>query len=157
MLSLAWSEQTSTMCQGMPEGAEESNYSEFHTAALVSKHDSRQCRIYVNNVRKQRETWDNLVFNKNTNPPPLWRGHDLIEHKRCTAFVLGRIVIDMFALHIKQHCASCQFFSALPLLYVWKTTLILSLAPRWNMEMRISMLAYWMLPVCPLINSCQTS
>lgn len=37
----AWREPTITMCRGVPEGFEESNYSGFHTAALVSKHSSR--------------------------------------------------------------------------------------------------------------------
>lgn len=36
----AWTEPTITVCRGMPEGFEESNYSGFHSAALVSKHDS---------------------------------------------------------------------------------------------------------------------
>lgn len=37
----AWREPAITMCRAVPEGFEGSNYSGFHTAALVSKHSSR--------------------------------------------------------------------------------------------------------------------
>lgn len=49
------------------------------------------------------------------------------------------------------------FFSALLLLYSWETTLMQRLSTQVNMEMRINMLTHSVPPVCPWINSCQTS
>lgn len=51
------------MCRATPKGVEQSNYSGFHTVALVSKHTQLrlQCRTHLNNVKKQRATWDGFI------------------------------------------------------------------------------------------------
>lgn len=60
------------MCRATPEGVEQSNYSGFHTAALVSKQLRLQCRTHLNNVRKQRATRDEFrsIFSEQKKHPP---------------------------------------------------------------------------------------
>lgn len=58
------------MQRATPEGVEQSNYSGFHTAALVSKHTQLrlQCRTHLNNVRKQRMYFIQVFGTKKHSP-----------------------------------------------------------------------------------------
>lgn len=100
------------MYRATPEGVEQSNYSGFHTAALVSKHTQLrlQCRTHLNNVRKQRATWDefySIFWNKKkktlTRHPRLCPCFAPAQTKRQTRVCCGHSETEyLFVVHFEQ-------------------------------------------------------
>lgn len=151
---LIWTDQRNVPGNAM--GVVESNYSGFHTAALVSKHDS-DCNAQLiwimlsenrgrqgNGlfVREERETWDNFRQKNTTRLQPC---ATMCWAQKVHCFFVFRQIVKWYLFCFAFQAAFCHktvFYSALLLSYLWKTTLMLGLAPRWNMEMRINLLTH---------------
>lgn len=156
-------EQTSTMCQGMPGESRGAIILDF-TLRLWSVNTTPDCNAeaHLNNVGKTEgdrrmtrgETRAHFISRKKKKiPHSLWlcRGLLSTNDDDVLCFVFGQIVSETALLFFVNRAALCRrpvfsaqlpSFSFLFFLYVQKTTLMLGLAPRWNMEMRINVLTH---------------